>query len=58
MNKILDFLKYPSTWQGLITILGLVGVTLLPEQQEAIIAAGVAAVGAIAVFFSDSDVKK
>jgi len=58
MQKLLDFLKYPSTWQGLIALLGVLGVTLLPEQSEAIITAGIAIVGAISVLFSDSDVKK
>jgi len=58
MQKLLDFLKYPSTWQGLIALLGALGVSLMPEQSEAIITAGIAIVGAISVLFSDSDVKK
>ena len=58
MNKFLDFLTFPSTWQGIVALLGALGVSLMPEQSEAIITAGVTLVGAIAVFFSDSDVKK
>lgn len=58
MQKIIDFLKYPSTWQGIVALLGVVGVTLNPDQIAAITTAGVAVVGAIALFFSDADVKK
>lgn len=58
MQKIIDFLKYPSTWQGIVALIGALGVTLMPEQKEAIITAGVAVVGAISLFFSDTDVKK
>lgn len=58
MQKLLDFLKYPSTWQGVIALLGVLGVTLLPAQSEAIITAGIAIVGAISLFYSDTDVKK
>lgn len=56
IKKLVDFLRYPSTWKGIITALGLVGVTLVPEQAEAITTAGVALVAAIWTFFSDSDV--
>ena len=55
--KGLNALKYPSTWKGAITLLAVFGVQANPEQAEAIITAGVAVVGAIALFFSDSDVK-
>lgn len=58
MEKILDYLKYPSTYKGIITILGIVGVQLSPEQSEAIITAAVALYGAISLFFSDADVNK
>lgn len=57
-KKILDYLKYPSTWQGLITLLALAGVNIAPEQSSAIVAAAVGVVGAISMFFSDTDVKK
>ncbi len=57
LTKILDYLRYPSTWQGLVTILALAGVTLSPEQTQAIVTAAVGVVGAISLFFSDTDVK-
>lgn len=57
LTKILDYLRYPSTWQGVITILALVGVTFSPEQSEAIVSAALGVVGVIMVFFSDTDVK-
>lgn len=57
LTKILDFMKYPSTWSGLVGLLSVVGVTIAPEQTAAIVTAGVAVASAIAVFFSDTDVK-
>lgn len=58
LKKILDNLRYPSTWKGLIALLSVIGVSLSPDQLEAITAAGVALYGAISLFFSDSDVPK
>lgn len=40
-----------STWRGLIFILTAVGLQLDPEQQTAIITAGMALAGLVAVFF-------
>jgi len=45
--------KEASTWRGLVALLTAVGVTLSPEQGEAVIALGLAVIGAIGVFFSD-----
>lgn len=57
MKTILEWLKARakerSTWVGIITILAAAGVTLSPEQQEAIIAAGTALIGAIFAFTAD-----
>lgn len=58
LAKLLDLLKYPSTYQGLVILLGVAGVALNPEQKEAITAGGLALVGLLNVFTSDSDVKK
>lgn len=58
MDKVFEYLKYPSTWKGVVTALTLVGVELAPEQADAIATAGIALVAAIWTFFSDSDVKK
>lgn len=57
LKKIGEYLSYPSTWKGLITLLTVFGVSIAPEQAEAIITAGVSLVGAIWTFFSDKDVK-
>lgn len=56
MNKrryLLDRLKEPSTWRGLALLATAAGVTLTPEQMQAIVAAGLAASGLIGVFTRD-----
>lgn len=50
---LLDRAKEPSTWRGIVAILTAAGVTLSPEQGEAIIALGLAVIGAIGVFSKD-----
>lgn len=40
-----------STWQGLITLLSACGVMLRPEQQQAILLAGVGLVGLLGALF-------
>ena len=57
LKAIGDYLRYPSTIKGIIALLGVVGVSLSPEQSEAITTAAVSLYGAISIFFSDSDVK-
>jgi hypothetical protein len=57
LAKLVEYLKYPSTYKGLVAILGLIGVTIAPAQQEAITAFGIAVYGVISVFYSDKDVK-
>ena len=54
MTAILRFLKQPSTWRGITWALTLLGVSLSPEQAEAIALAGVAVVAVLEVF-SDED---
>lgn len=56
LKKLLNHLKYPSTWQGVIGLVAAAGLVLKPELQEAIIATGVALAGLVAFFFSDTDV--
>lgn len=53
--KILSNLKYESTLSGLVILLGVVGVVLKPELQEAIATAAMAVVGIIKVLLSDAD---
>jgi hypothetical protein len=45
--------KEASTWRGLVALLTALGVGISPEQGEAIIALGLASIGAIGVFFAD-----
>lgn len=45
--------KEASSWRGLVALLTAVGVTLSPEQAEAIVALGLAVIGAIGVFTAD-----
>lgn len=58
MKKLLEFLKYPSTWKGLVALLAVAGVAISPEDAEKIAAGAVTLVGVIWTFFSDTDVKK
>jgi len=51
LDKIGIALGEASTWRGLIFILTAVGVQLDPDQQTAIITAGMAMAGLVGVFF-------
>lgn len=51
IDKIGIALGEASTWRGIIFILIAVGVQLDPDQQAAIITAGMALAGLIGVFF-------
>ena len=54
MDWVIARLQEPSTWNGITAILTIVGVSLLPEQSTAIIKAGVAVFGAVAVIKKES----
>lgn len=49
MQYIITRLLEQSTWRGLILLVTALGVTISPEMEGAIIAAGLAAVGLINV---------
>lgn len=49
MKQVLDRLKEPSTWLGIVAVLGVFGVTLEPELKEHIIAVGVGIAGIIQI---------
>lgn len=51
---LLTRLHEASTWRGLVALLTAVGVVLTPEQTEAVVAAGLAVIGALGVFLPDS----
>lgn len=53
LQFILDRLKERSTWIGIITIITAAGVTVSPEQIDAIAGAGTAIVGAVLAFTAD-----
>jgi hypothetical protein len=55
MKYLLERLKEPSTWRGLLALLTAVGVKLHPEMQEAILATGLALIGMINVFRKESN---
>jgi len=57
MNYFLDRLKEPSTWRGIIAVLTAFGVTISPEQVEAIIATGLAIMGLIGILSPDKTKK-
>ena len=52
-----DFIKArlaeASTWRGVIALLTAAGVTLSPEQTNAIVSAGLAIIGVLGVFTAD-----
>jgi len=50
---LVNRLKEPSTYAGLATVLGVVGVKMAPEAMQAIITVLTAVAGAIAVFVPD-----
>lgn len=54
MTYILDRLKEPSTWRGILAMVTAVGVKLHPELQEAIISAGLALIGLVNIFRKES----
>lgn len=53
MKYILDRLKEPSSWRGLVMIATAFGVTLNPDLVSAIIAVGTGLAGVIGFAFKD-----
>lgn len=53
MNWLLKRLREPSTWRGLVWLATVTGLSLRPDQAEAIVAAGMALAGLLGVFLSD-----
>ena len=48
----------PSTWRGLVLISTALGAMLTPEQQEAIVTAGLLIAGLVGAAFPDKHVKE
>ena len=53
MNWILSRAKERSTWMGLFSVIGAIGLGVSPENKELIITAAVAVVAAVATFTKD-----
>lgn len=53
MDFIMEKLREKSTWRGLVALAIALGVTVSPEQTEAIIAGGLALIGLVNVFRSE-----
>lgn len=53
-NFILARGKEASTWRGLIALVTAAGVAVSPAQADAIVALGLAVIGAIGVFTKDN----
>lgn len=53
----INYLKYPSTWKGIITVIAAGLAAKNPELVTQIATAGAGFVGIIGTFFSDADVK-
>lgn len=53
LNWLLRRLREPSTWRGIIWLATVAGLSLRPDQAEAIVAAGMALAGLLGVFLSD-----
>ena len=49
MNFVLERAQEPSTWRGIVLLATALGVSISPELGEAIVSAGLAAAGLIAV---------
>lgn len=49
----IERLSEASTWRGIVAMLTAAGVMLSPEQTEAIIATGLAMIGALGAFTKD-----
>ncbi|MBP6564057.1 MAG: hypothetical protein KA200_00430 [Burkholderiales bacterium] len=53
-DYILNRLREPSSWRGIFALGTALGVSLSPDQQNAIIALGLALIGAVGVFLPDA----
>jgi len=57
MNQLKGYmserLKEASTWRGIVAILAALGIGVTPDQADAIVATGLATIGALGAFFPD-----
>jgi hypothetical protein len=52
-NYLIERLKEPSTWRGLVLVATAAGATISPDWQNAIITLGIALAGGIGVVSAD-----
>ena len=57
IEYVLARLKEASTWRGLIGLLTAAGISISPELLDKIVAAGMALMGVIGMFFKDTAAK-
>jgi hypothetical protein len=55
INRIGINFTEPSTWRGVVLVFTAIGLALTPEQQTAIITAGIALSGLIGTFVKDTN---
>lgn len=53
MKWIIERFREPSTWRGIVWLLTVLGLSLRPDQAEAIITVGMALAGLLGVFLRD-----
>lgn len=53
LNWLLRRLREPSTWRGLVWLATVSGLSLRPDQAEAIVTVGMALAGLLGVFLRD-----
>lgn len=54
LDYILERLKEPNSWRGLVWIITAAGFVLEPEQREAIVTAGMTLAGILGVITKDN----
>lgn len=53
-RQLIDHLRQPSTWRGIVLLCSALGYGLRPDVGEAVIAAGLAISGLIGVLTDDT----
>ena len=53
MNWLLRRLREPSTWRGIVWLATVAGLSLRPDQADAIVTVGMALAGLLGVFLRD-----
>lgn len=52
-SYLLSRIAEPSTWRGLFLLATVAGINISPEQQQAILTAGLGLVGLVGAFMPD-----